>query len=69
MSFQTLGKNTKNRTTCLKFFVVAVWICNCLDMKYLRIWIIKSALKNWSKMGFIAVDLTEVLNGPKIPFY
>ena len=25
-SFQTLRKNTKNRITFLKFFVVAVWI-------------------------------------------
>ena len=29
-------KNTKNRITCLKFFMVAVWILICLDMKYLR---------------------------------
>ena len=39
---QPFGKNTKNRISCLKFLVVAVWICTCLDMKYLRIWINKS---------------------------
>ena len=59
-SFQSLGKNTKNRITCLTFLVVAVWICTCLDMNYLRIWITKSASKNCSKMGFVAVDLTEL---------
>ena len=75
MSFQTLRKNTKNRITCLNFSMVAVWICICLDMNYLRIWIIKSASKNWSKMGFIAVDITEVLsltvleNGNKISIF
>ena len=57
---QTNGKYTKNRITCLNFSVVAVWICICLDMNYLRIWINKSASKNCSKMGFVAVDLTEL---------
>ena len=59
-SFETLGKNTKNRISCLKFCVVAVWIYICLDMKYLRIWINKSVWKNWFKMGYVAVILTEV---------
>ena len=39
---QTFRKNTKNMISCLKLFVVAVWICICLNMKYLRIWITKS---------------------------
>ena len=59
-TFQTLEKNAKNRITCLKLFVVAVWIWICLPMKYLRIWITKNASKNCSNMGFIAVDLIEV---------
>ena len=37
-----LGKRTKNRISCLNFFVITVWLSVCLDMKYLRIWIIKS---------------------------
>ena len=45
---------------CLKMDICGVWIPVCVSMKYLRIWIIKSASKNWSKMGFVAVDLTEV---------
>ena len=67
-SFQTLGKNTKNRSSCLKFFVVAVWIYICLDIKYLRIWITKSVWKNSVKMGFVAVllvDLTELSSSKK----
>ena len=34
---QTFRKNTKIRISCLNFFVVAVWIPICLDMKNLRI--------------------------------
>ena len=40
--FSNPWKNAKNRISCLKFFVVAVWIPVCVHMKYLRIWIIKS---------------------------
>ena len=36
----------KNRISCLKFFVVAVWILVCLHIKYLRFWINKSVWKN-----------------------
>ena len=66
MTFQTLGNNTKNRISCLKFFVVDVWICICLDINYLRIWISKSSSKNCLKMGYIAVDLTEVSSSTEL---
>ena len=36
--FSNPQKNTKNRSSYLKFFVVAVWIYIYLDIKYLRIW-------------------------------
>ena len=35
-------------------------------MNYLRIWISESASKNCLKMGFIAVDLTEVSSLTKL---
>ena len=40
--------------------IYGVWIPVSVSMYYLRIWIIKSVSKNWSKMGFVAVDLTEL---------
>ena len=55
----TLGKNTKNRISCLNFFLWGVWICILMCLKYLRIWIIKSVWKNSMKMGHAVVTFNR----------
>ena len=45
---------------CLKFHGISVWISILVHMDYLRIWNSRNSIKNCSKIGFIAVDLTEL---------
>ena len=52
---QTLGKNSKNRISCLEFFLWTVWICMLMCLEYLRFWITGSVWKNWIKMAFVIV--------------
>ena len=59
---QTLRKNTKNRISCLNFFVVAVWMPVCVHVKYLRIWSSRNMFQNSMKMRFVPVHLIELLS-------
>ena len=62
----TFKKKTKYWISCLIFFLCSVWIYVCLQMKGLVILRIRTCLKNSLKIGFIAVDLTEVSSSTKI---
>ena len=58
-----LGKNTKNRISCLKFFVSAVWIPYYVSMKGLVPGIILTVWKKLVQNGFhtvLLVELTEL---------